>query len=55
MADAAYEILTTENCELNGQLLIDEQLLLTRGYTDLERYAVNPDNADKLLPDFFLD
>jgi citronellol/citronellal dehydrogenase len=55
MADAAYEILTTENCALNGQSLIDEQLLLTRGYTDLERYAVNPDNADKLLPDFFLD
>jgi citronellol/citronellal dehydrogenase len=55
MADAAYEILTTENCDLNGQSLIDEQLLLARGYTDLERYAVNPDNADKLLPDFFLD
>ncbi|MGD9058473.1 MAG: NAD(P)-dependent oxidoreductase [Desulfobacterales bacterium] len=55
MADAAYEILTTENCRLNGQSLIDEQLLLARGYTDLDRYAVNPDNADKLLPDFFLD
>ncbi|MGD8990408.1 MAG: NAD(P)-dependent oxidoreductase [Desulfobacterales bacterium] len=55
MADAAYEILTTENGELNGQLLIDDQILLARGYTDLERYAVNPDSADKLLPDFFLD
>jgi citronellol/citronellal dehydrogenase len=55
MADAAYEILTTENCALGGQSLIDEQLLLARGYTDLEQYAVNPDNANKLLPDFFLD
>jgi citronellol/citronellal dehydrogenase len=55
MADAAYEILTTENCELNGQSLIDDELLLTRGYTDLERYAVDPANADKLLPDFFLE
>jgi hypothetical protein len=29
--------------------------LRARGYTDLDRYAVDPANADKLLPDFFLD
>ena len=55
MADAAYEILITENCQLSGQTLIDEPFLRTRGYTDLERYAVDPLNADQLLPDFFLD
>jgi citronellol/citronellal dehydrogenase len=55
MADAAYEILITENRQLCGQTLIDEQILRDRGYTDLERYAVDPANADQLLPDFFLD
>ena len=55
MADAAYEILITQNRELCGQTLIDEQLLQARGYSDLERYAVNLENADSLLPDFFLD
>jgi citronellol/citronellal dehydrogenase len=55
MADAAYEILITENRQLTGQTLIDEQILGERGYTDLDSYAVEPANADKLLPDFFLD
>ena len=55
MADAAYEILITENRQLSGQTLIDEQILRARGYTDLDRYAVDPNNADQLLPDFFLD
>ena len=55
MADAAFEILITQNRELCGQTLIDEQLVQARGYSDLERYAVNPENADSLLPDFFLD
>ena len=55
MADAAYEILITENRQLTGQTLIDEQILRERGYTDLDSYAVDPANADKLLRDFFLD
>ncbi len=55
MADAAYEILITENCRLNGQTLIDEQILRAGGHKDLKRYAVDPVNADQLLPDFFLD
>ena len=55
IADAAYEILITENRQLTGQTLVDEQILRARGYTDLDRYAVDPANADKLLPDFFLD
>ena len=55
MADAAYEILITENRRLNGQTLIDEQILESRGCTDFSRYAVDPAHADRLLPDFFLD
>ncbi|MGD9181814.1 MAG: NAD(P)-dependent oxidoreductase [Desulfobacterales bacterium] len=55
MADAAYEILITENRQLTGQTLIDEQILRERGYTDLDGYAVDSANADRLLPDFFLD
>ena len=55
MADAAYEILITENRQLSGQTLTDEQILRDRGHTDLDRYAVDPANADQLLPDFFLD
>ena len=55
MADAAYEILITENRRLSGQTLTDEQILRERGHTDLDRYAVDPANADQLLPDFFLD
>jgi citronellol/citronellal dehydrogenase len=55
MADAAYEILITENRQLSGQTLIDEQFLQARGHTDLKQYAVEPDNAARLLPDFFLD
>jgi len=55
MADAAYEILITENRQLSGQTLIDEQILSERGHTDLDSYAVDPVNAAQLLPDFFLD
>ncbi len=55
MADAAYEILITENRQLCGQTLTDEQILSQRGRTDFKQYAVDPTHADQLLPDFFLD
>ena len=55
MADAAYEILITENRQLCGQTLTDEQILRQRGHTDFKQYAVDPTHADQLLPDFFLD
>lgn len=54
IADAAHEILTTDGCRLTGQTLVDEKLLIDRGYTDLERYAYDPAHADALQPDFFL-
>jgi len=53
MADAAHAILSTPSRELNGQFLIDEDLLRDRGVSDFEQYAVDPGRP--LLPDFFLD
>lgn len=55
MADAAYEILKTENNALSGRQLIDEELLGERGVSDFSVYAHNPDNADNLAVDLFLD
>lgn len=55
LADAAYEILTSDSTTLTGQALIDEYFLAQRGYTDFDRYAYDPANADDLLPDFFLE
>ncbi|WP_281647677.1 NAD(P)-dependent oxidoreductase [Parendozoicomonas sp. Alg238-R29] len=55
MADAAREIFVTPALELTGQTLLDEDLLRDRGVTDFVPYACNPENADKLFPDLFLD
>lgn len=55
MADAAYEILCTDNNGLSGRALIDEELLRERGVSDFTGYAHNPANADQLLLDLFLD
>jgi NAD(P)-dependent dehydrogenase (short-subunit alcohol dehydrogenase family) len=55
LADAAHELLTTENCSITGQALLDEDFLSERGYTDFAKYAYDPDHANELLPDFFLD
>lgn len=38
MADAAYEILTTDSTRLTGQHIIDEKILRERGYTDFTHY-----------------
>jgi citronellol/citronellal dehydrogenase len=52
MADAAYEILTTDSRELSGQCIIDEELLKTRGVTDFEPYAVDP--TQSLINDLYI-
>ena len=54
MADAAYEILISENCELTGQCLIDEGLLRERGVTEFEGYRFDPTNDKPLMADLFL-
>ncbi|WP_193162799.1 SDR family oxidoreductase [Microbulbifer hainanensis] len=55
MADAAYEILQTQDGTLSGRQLIDEEILGERGVTDFTNYAHNPAKADQLAVDLFLD
>jgi citronellol/citronellal dehydrogenase len=42
VADAAYEILKTDPAQLTGRCLLDEPFLRERGYTDFDRYRVDP-------------
>jgi citronellol/citronellal dehydrogenase len=42
MADAAYEIFTSDSEKLTGQCLLDEPFLRSRGYKDFDKYAVDP-------------
>ncbi len=53
MADAAYEILTSDSVSCTGNFFIDEDLLRERGVTDFAPYAMEPGN--ELQPDFFID
>jgi len=54
MADAAYEIVTTENTELTGQHIIDEQILRERGFTDMDQYRFLKDSDKPLMNDLFV-
>lgn len=42
MADAAYEILTSDPSKFTGRMLIDEKLLRERGHQDFEPYRNDP-------------
>jgi len=53
VAEAAYHILRRPSTECSGNFFIDEDVLKQEGVTDLERYAVNP--QQKLMGDLFLD
>lgn len=55
MADAAYAVLCKDPRQLTGQFLIDENVLREAGVVDFVPYACVPENADHLMPDFFLD
>ncbi|XP_053680695.1 hydroxysteroid dehydrogenase-like protein 2 [Anopheles nili] len=55
MADAAYAILSKDSRSLSGKFLIDDEVLKEEGIADVKQYACMPENADKLMPDFFLD
>lgn len=48
MADAAYEILCSDPTKLTGQLLLDEGFLKTKGYTDFNKYRVDPQTEPSL-------
>ena len=53
VADAAWEVLTTEGQGLNGQTLIDEDLLRARGVADFAAYSMTGKD-EGLAPDLFL-
>jgi citronellol/citronellal dehydrogenase len=53
VADAAYAILTTDGQSLNGQTIIDEDLLRARGVADFARYSMTG-RDEGLAPDIFL-
>jgi citronellol/citronellal dehydrogenase len=53
VADAAYELLTTDGQVLNGQTVIDEDLLRARGVADFAQYSMTG-RDDGLAPDLFL-
>lgn len=55
MSDAAYAILIREPNQCTGKFLVDDEVLLEEGIKDLKQYAYDPDNADNLIDDFFLD
>jgi citronellol/citronellal dehydrogenase len=54
LADAAWFILTSDAKTTSGNFFIDDTLLLERGITDLDHYAVKP-GTKHFLPDFFVD
>jgi citronellol/citronellal dehydrogenase len=54
LADAAYIILNRESKSCTGNFFVDDELLVSEGITDLDKYAVVPGTKDFLL-DFFLD
>ena len=54
LADAAYIILNRDSKEASGNFYVDDEVLASKGITDLEKYSVVPGTKDFLL-DFFLD
>ncbi len=54
MAEAALQIIKTDDLVLSGQCLIDESLLRERGVTDFDQYKLDP-AADDLMRDLYLD
>lgn len=53
VADAAYEIITTDSRSLTGNFFIDEILLRQRGYTDFRQYSMH--RFIPVIKDIFVD
>lgn len=53
VADAAYEILTSDSRKVTGNFFIDEVLLKERGVTDFKQYAMH--RFIPAYPDIFVD
>ncbi|MCC5947992.1 MAG: NAD(P)-dependent oxidoreductase [Nitriliruptoraceae bacterium] len=55
VADAAYEILTSDPASLTGRTLIDDEVLRDAGVTDLSHYRADPDGSEDLAFDLYID
>lgn len=53
VADAAYEIITSDSRSVTGNFFVDENILRLRGVTDFRKYAMH--RFIPLVPDIFLD
>lgn len=53
MADAAYQILISQNRAISGRLMIDEDILSESGVTDFSQYRY-ADSDDELMVDLFV-
>lgn len=53
VADAAYEILSSDSKKVTGNFFIDEEILKERGITNLKQYALH--SLMPLYPDIFID
>lgn len=53
VADAAYEIVTSNSREVTGNFFIDEVLLKERGVSDFSHYSLNP--GAQLFPDLYVE
>ncbi|MES2227072.1 MAG: NAD(P)-dependent oxidoreductase [Pseudomonadota bacterium] len=54
LADAAHLILTSDARSTTGNFFIDDELLLSSGATDLDKYSITPGTTD-FVPDYFVD
>ncbi|WNC74216.1 NAD(P)-dependent oxidoreductase [Thalassotalea psychrophila] len=54
MADAAYEMLTSNSSDFTGQLLLDETILRDKGVTDFTDYQHDP-HCTELHKDLYVD
>lgn len=54
MADAAFEIITSENQVITGQHLIDECILKGKGVKDFEKYRYDTESDKPLMTDLFI-
>ncbi len=52
VADAAFYILSKSSQECTGNCFIDEDVLISEGISNFEKYAITP--GSKLYPDLFL-
>lgn len=53
VADAAYEIVTSDSRKVTGNFFLDEKILKERGVTDFKQYAMH--RFIPLYPDIFVD